>query len=169
MPPGLVAAVLCLLAALHITTAVHNHSDVRSAERSLHGASSGASRKVPRHVVHPWENNYAPWRAREPVDYSLWHSRVLHVKDTRLEGDQWQALPGEERAARFEECLGNQAHHFARRVLRYASPRLSDVTTVARNNLDELGARVVVAVFWGRQRYAYWRKTGTRPFPNLHP
>ena len=104
------------------------------------------------HVVYPWEANYAPWRRRDSVSFVDWRKRIRVPVQRAFNRDTWEAMATVEKEWQFGRCMDEQASGFASGIPGYASPSLDEVRRHVDDILEERGAHVVVAVFWGRQR-----------------
>ena len=103
--------------------------------------------------TYDWEAQYAYWRHNDTVPLSTWRENIPPAIPVAMPGDVFAALPEQNRTVHFRSCLRLQAKTFASHVLRYRSPELSDIASAVRVGLDARQAKVVVAVFWGRERY----------------
>lgn len=101
----------------------------------------------------PWENNYGWWRHRDTVPLDVWADRfpVPLARDPPV--PVYEALSEDERHSRFITCLEEEAVELTQRTMGYRPPKLADVATKVRAELDARGMGVTLSVFWGRMRY----------------
>ena len=109
----------------------HHHSAPAAASLLIALACAwgweGAVAATPR-PKYTWEDTYGYWRHTDTASLEEWVARTPPAVPQLLSVDALNALGEEAKTELFNECLVNQAKTLAAHVLRYRSPRLSDVS-----------------------------------------
>jgi hypothetical protein len=113
---------------------------------------------VPR-PKYAWDGMYAYWRHTDTISLTEWRDNIAPPVPVLLNISTLAATPKDVKTELFHACLDTQAKTLSAHVLRYRSPKLTEVADAVKAELSRRGAKVSVAVFWGRERYVrlLWR------------
>lgn len=111
------------------------------------------AKAVPPGFVRPWEASYAYWRFNSPVSVAEWHDQFAVPAPQAPALMLYQNSTPEQNQKVFYSCLESEAVEFSRRVMLYKPPRLEEVKSLVRKELDEKGMGITIVIFWGRMRY----------------
>jgi hypothetical protein len=100
-----------------------------------------------------WEAEYGSYRSTDSVGYQEWRDSIPVPAAARPPLGRHQSQTVEERREGFYQCIEDEARVFTSHAMRYRSPKLEEVRSAVRAELDKRGMGVTVAVFWGRNRY----------------
>jgi hypothetical protein len=107
-----------------------------------------------RRYVDDWEDVRGEWRDRTPAPLETWLGNIPPPHNMTPMAE-WSAMDDAQKQSAFASCLQRQAdaftgHVLARGAAAYRSPSADSVRGAVNTLLKQRGAKVVVAVFWGR-------------------
>ena len=84
-----------------------------------------------------WVAEYGSWRTNDRVSVQEWQDNTPLPVAAKIPRVQLEAMSEDDGVAAFDACISKQAGAFTDHVLKYKSPRLTDIAAVVRRELDK--------------------------------